>query len=136
MSFHIRPFLLALVALTLGVFASSFHPYAEETEDNPPSNVSEADLETYIAVYNAMQDDHGLSIEEAIKPYKLSLDEFRSSERRIQNESRLVERVRGALLDHAKKKAMFAQGPRPSPSPPTLLSATPTAVKKKAGASK
>lgn len=136
MSFHIRPFVLVFVVLTLGVFASSFHPYAEETEDSPPSSVSEADVETYIAVYNAMQDDHGLAIEDAIKPHKLSLEEFRNSERRIQLESRLVERVRAALLDHAKRKSLFAQGPQPSLSPPALAAATPRPVKKKPGPNK
>jgi len=121
---------LLCTAVALGVLASAFHPRAQETEESQPSSVSEADVERYIAVYSAMQDDHDLNIDQALKPYDLTLDEFRSTERRIQGESRLVERVRAALLDHAKGRALFAQAAEtqtPVPAP----SATPERKSKK-----
>jgi hypothetical protein len=82
----------------------------------------------YIKVYTAMQDDHDLTIENAIKAYNVSLDEFRQIERRIQAESRLVERVRQALLDHVKEHSVFAQSmatPSPTATPAPRAERTP-----------
>lgn len=126
MTLRLRPLLLILGAVAVSVLSVVFHPKAEETSDDvPPSSVSEADVQTYIEVYSAMQDNHDLTIDDAIKPYHVSLDMFRQTERHIQDESRLVERVRDALLEHAKKRALFAQAPgdKPAEAPPT---ATPT----------
>ena len=109
-------FVTLLVAIAaFGIPFVVLHPQAEEVEESEPSAVSESDLQTYINVYSAMQDDHDLVIDDAIKPYSLSLDGFRHLERRIQAQSRLVDRVRQALLEHAKAKSAFAQ----SPSTPT-----------------
>jgi len=111
--------LLTIAALGVGVFV--FHPQAEEVESTEPPPVSESDLQTYIKVYTAMQDDHDLTIEEAIKPYGVSLDDFRQTERRIQNEPRLVERVRQSLLDHVKEHSVFAQSLTPPVPVPTAV---------------
>jgi len=100
-------FLFALGAL--GLLLAGVRPKAEETESSEPPPVSEDELELYIKVYSAMQDDHDLSIENAIRPYQTSLDNFRQLERRIQNQPRLVERVRQALLEHAKHNSLFAE---------------------------
>ncbi len=109
-------FLLILLAIgTLGIGVFVFHPQAEEVESIEPPPVSESDLQMYIKVYTAMQDDHDLTIEEAIKPYNVSLDDFRQIERHIQNEARLVERVRQALLEHVKEHSVFAQSLTPAP---------------------
>ena len=115
-------FLLLLLAIgVLGVGVFVFHPQAEEVESTEPPPVSESDLQMYIKVYTAMQDDHDLTIEDAIKPYSVSLDDFRQIERRIQGEARLVERVRQALLEHVKEHSVFAQSltpPAPVATPP------------------
>ena len=113
--------LLLIVVLGAGVFV--FHPQAEEVESTEPPPVSESDLQMYIKVYTAMQDDHDLTIEDAIKPYNVSLGDFRQIERRIQGEARLVERVRQALLEHVKEHSVFAQSltppaPADTPVPP------------------
>jgi len=63
----------------------------------------------YIDVYKAMQSDHDLTIETAIQPYHVELEEFRQIERKIQNQPRLVDRVREALLEHVKAHSAFAQ---------------------------
>jgi len=114
-------FLLLAIALGVaGMVAMGVHPQAEEVEENEPPAVSESDIELYINVYTAMQNDHDLTIDSAIKPYHLSLEDFRKIELRIQNQPRLVERVRQALLENAKEHSVFAQ----SISPP-MATATP-----------
>ena len=120
MTRRFRFVLLLLAVATLGLVVFVFRPQAEEVEHSEPPPVSETDLQMYIKVYTAMQDDHDVTIEEAIKPYNISLDDFRQVERRIQGESRLVERVRQALLDHVKDHSVFAQSvgtPSPSATP-------------------
>ena len=67
--------LCALAAV--GVLATVFRPQAEEVSESEPPSVSESDLQLYIKVYAAMQDDHDLMIENAIKPSQMSLDDFR-----------------------------------------------------------
>jgi hypothetical protein len=82
---------------------------AEDVRPAPHDNkVSEADVELYIAVYSAMQADHGLSIEEAVAGHKVSVDEFRDVERRVQLDQRMVDRVRLALLNQAKTRNTWA----------------------------
>jgi len=115
-------FLVVLLAIaTLGVGVFVFHPQAEEVESTEAPPVSDSDLQMYIKVYMAMQDDHDLTIDDAIKPYAVSLDDFRQTERHIQNEPRLVERVRQALLDHVKEHSVFAQSLTPPPAPATAV---------------
>jgi hypothetical protein len=125
-------YLLLLVALgTLGAMVAIFHPAAEEVEESDTGTVSEPDLQMYIKVYSAMQDDHDLTIDEAIKPYHISLDGFRQIERRIQNQPRLVDRVREALLDNARAHSVFAEAAA-TPTPlRTPLEPTPKHRKKR-----
>jgi hypothetical protein len=110
-------FLLLLIACgLLATVLAVFHPAAEEVDEDEPSTVSESDLKMYIKVYTAMQDDHDLVIDSAIKPYQISLDDFRQLEQRIQSQPRLVERVREALLEDRRTHSVFA-GPTPTPTP-------------------
>lgn len=101
----------------LGVLVAALRPQAEEVEENEAPAVSESDLQIYIKVYTAMQEDHDLVIDNAIKPYQISLDDFRQLERRVQGQSRLVDRVRQALLDSAKAHSVFAQAVAATPTP-------------------
>jgi ABC-type transport system involved in cytochrome bd biosynthesis fused ATPase/permease subunit len=114
-------FVLFLVALgTLGLLLAGVKPQAEEMESSEPAQVREDEIELYIKVYTAMQDDHDLTIENAIRPYQTSLESFRQVERRIQSQPRLVDRVRQALLEHAKANSVFAQSlgtPTPAATP-------------------
>jgi hypothetical protein len=110
---------LLLCVLAGAGLATVFHPQAQETSDSEAPTVSEADVQLYIKVYVAMQEDHDLTIENAIKPHQLSLDDFRQIERRIQNQPRLVERVRQALLDHVKANSTVALSTAtPTPAAP------------------
>ena len=108
--------LLCLLAIA-GVLVTVFHPQAEEVGDSEPPSVSESDLQLYIKVYSAMQEDHDLTIENAIRPHNISLDDFRQLERRIQSQPRLVDRVRQALLEQVKANSTFALATA-TPTPP------------------
>jgi hypothetical protein len=116
MTKRIRPVLLLVACVTLGAMVAVFHPHAEEVEESEPPAVSESDLQLYIKVYSAMQDDHDLTIDNAISPHNMSLDDFRQLERRIQGQLRLVDRVRQALLERAMEHSVFAQA-LPTPTP-------------------
>lgn len=117
---RLRLLTLPCVLVVVGVLATVFHPQAEEVSDSEPPSVSESDLQLYIKVYAAMQEDHDLTIDNAIKSSQMSLDDFRQLERRIQNQPRLVERVREALLERVKANSTFALStatPTPAESP-------------------
>jgi hypothetical protein len=118
--------LILLAIAALGVSFAAFRPRAQEVGDEEPPSVSEKDLSMYIDVYKAMQSDHDLTIEVAIQPYHVGLEEFRQLERKIQNQPRLVDRVREALLEHVKAHSAFAQ----ALASPTAA-ATPTPKKHK-----
>jgi hypothetical protein len=113
---HIRFLLLVAVLGICGAMFAVFRPAAEEVGESNTQTVSESDLQMYEKVYEAMQDDHDLTIEEAIKPYHVSLDDFRHIERRIQSQPRLVDRVREALLENARAHSVFAETPA-TPTP-------------------
>jgi len=116
---RLRLVLLLCVLAVASVLATVFHPQAEEVGESEPPSVSESDLQLYIKVYGAMQEDHDLTIENALKS-QMSLDDFRQLERRIQNQPRLVERVRDALLERVKANSTFALStatPTPGESP-------------------
>ena len=107
---------LAVGAVLCGGLLVRFSPELQWAgEPNPVTEdpgISETELQLYIAVYSAMQDDHDLTIEEALIPHGLDLVEFRSLERRIQKREMYVDRVREALLEHAKNRA---EGPKRPP---------------------
>jgi len=113
-------FSLAIAALVLTAPMAPERLHAQDAEEGEPANVSEAEVSTYIDVYGAMQADHDLAIEEALRRHGNGMDlaEFRDVERRIQRQDRLVERVRQALLDHARKRA----GALPPEAQPTKRS--------------
>jgi hypothetical protein len=108
MTKRLRLVTLLCVLAVVGVLATVFHPQAEEVGESEPPSVSESDLQLYIKVYGAMQGDHDLTIENAVQSHQISLDDFRQIERRIQNQPRMVERVRQALLDQVKANSTFA----------------------------
>jgi hypothetical protein len=100
---------LVLVGLLAVGLCFALQPEAQEIErgDEAETVVSDEDLALYIDVYAAMQNDHNLTIEQALDrvAHGMSLPQFRRLERRIQREERLVERVRSALLEQAKSRA-------------------------------
>ncbi len=117
---HMRRVILFAIPVLLGAFSVMSHtsheapePIAQsDTAESPaaePEDVSDEQLQTYVAVYSAMQLDHSLTLEDALEPHKMSLDEFRGIERRVQSKSRLVTTVREALLEQAKQRSAFSE---------------------------
>ena len=110
---------LALLALSLvaiaGIVVIALRPAAQEIDSNEPPKVSDADFQTYVAVYGAMQSDHDLTIEHALEPYQMSVDAFRQIERRVQSDERLTDKARQALLANAQNRSAFALVPTPTP---------------------
>lgn len=101
------------------------HPQAQEAgEETDVHAVTDAELALYIEVYGAMQADHGLAIEDALASRQVTIEQFRSIERRVQHQQRTVDRVRQALLEQAKARAASwspAAADTPSPSPPPRI---------------
>ncbi len=108
------------VGALLGALACGLRPEAQEAAVTGPDEVSAEELQLYIDVYSAMQADHGLTLEQVLGQKQISLEDFRSVERRVQREDRLVRKVREALLAQAKARGdqigAFAATP-PAPSP-------------------
>jgi TolA-binding protein len=115
---------LSLAAL-VGVTVVALHPAAQESDQSPPPKVTESELQTFIKIYSAMQINHDLTIQQAIAPYNMSLDDFRQLERHIQKEQRLVDRVRQALLTQAQSRSAFDSG---ATSNATVSEPTPTSA--------
>ena len=90
--------------LLAGALALSVRPQAQESEEREQQGVTEAEIELYIDVYSAMQKDHDVTIELALAPHNVSLEQFRDVERRVQRDQRIVDRVREALLETAKAR--------------------------------
>ncbi len=99
----------AAVAIGISVFGGMGSPdaaiQAQETPEVDDTRVTEAELDLYIEVYRAMQVDRSLKIDQALADRDLTLAEFRSIERRVQEQARLIKRVREALLEQAKENA-------------------------------
>jgi hypothetical protein len=111
---RLAPFLAVCAAVAVMVLV--FRPQAQEVEEGAePTPVSDTEVQMYIKVYTAMQEDHDLTIEQAIAPYHTSLGDFRRLERRVQNEPQRVDQVREALLQDAKTHSGFSE-PVPSPT--------------------
>ena len=89
----------------VGTLLLESRPRAQEVEEPETSEVTERELDLFIDVYSSMQADHDLTIDEVLSQREVSLQEFRDIERRIQQQGRLVRRVREALIDHAKAHA-------------------------------
>lgn len=107
--------LLGAVLATIVLESSELAPITEDVVEAPLGvdednrRVSDDELETYIDVYRTMQTDHSLNIDQVVGNYNLTVKEFRSLERRIQNDSTYVERVREALLEHVQNNSRFSE---------------------------
>lgn len=93
-------------------------PLAQLVAGPPPRELTDDEVDLYIAVYKAMQADRDLKIDEAIEPHAISLADFRDIERRVQMSSTLVDRVRRELVAHAEEISVFSPAqPQPAPEP-------------------
>lgn len=115
----IAPVVVVAVLGSIVIWNLADHGRAQEIEEADEVKVPPDELELYIRVYTALQDDHDLAIENAIQPYHISIENFRALEQRIQSDPRLVDRVREALLDHVRSRGIYARvvgTPTPTPT--------------------
>jgi hypothetical protein len=68
----------------------------EETDDDD-KDVPTSQVDKYISVYESMQKDHNLTVEQASSKQGLTVEQFRSIEGKIERDDTLRERVRKAL---------------------------------------
>ena len=102
---------LAVVDASRGAFASEHHRrssmgvhLAQEKEGELPpedTDVPPPEVDKYIKVYQAMQRNRNLTVEQAAAQQGLSVSAFRSLENRIQRNDALREHVRDSLKPQA-----------------------------------
>lgn len=80
---------------------------AEAPDDEAPIPTDQVDK--YIAVYSAMQRDHGLSVEQAASKQGLTVSRFREIEDKIERNPVVHERVLEALRNAGKKQQPTAK---------------------------
>ncbi|MGD9764064.1 MAG: hypothetical protein AB7V27_10150 [Candidatus Binatia bacterium] len=115
---------LGAAGLLIGPLVFRLAPQAQERaleEDE----VTPGELQLYIDVYTAMQANHDLVLDDALAQKGVQVAQFRSIERRVQRDDRLVRKVREALIASAKTRN--EQPPLVGGSPGTPGPATPSA---------
>ncbi len=78
---------------------------AETGGDDDDTDVPTSQVDKYISVYEAMQKDHNLTIEQAASKQGLTVAQFRELEGRIERDDTLRERVSKALRHAANPTA-------------------------------
>jgi hypothetical protein len=72
-------------------------PAPPEETDEDDKDVPTSQVDKYISVYESMQKDHNLTVEQAASKQGLTVGQFRSLEHKIEADDTLRERVRKAL---------------------------------------
>jgi hypothetical protein len=70
---------------------------AGDSADEDDKDVPTSQVDKYISVYESMQKDHSLTVEQAASKQGLTVAQFRDLENKIENDDTLRERVRKAL---------------------------------------
>jgi hypothetical protein len=76
-----------------------------ETDEDDNNDVPTSQVDKYISVYESMQKDHNLTVEQAASKQGLTVEQFRNLENKIENDDALRERVRKALRQAANPNA-------------------------------
>ncbi len=79
-------------------------PVAQDDSDDD-KDVPTSQVDKYINVYEAMQKDHNLTVEQAASKQGLTVAQFRDLEGRIERDDTIRERVRKALRHAANPNA-------------------------------
>ncbi len=69
----------------------------EETDEADDKDVPTSQVDKYISVYESMQKDHNITVEQATSKQGLTVAQFRNLENKIEADDTLRERVRKAL---------------------------------------
>ncbi|HLH76286.1 MAG TPA: hypothetical protein VKV28_05700 [Candidatus Binataceae bacterium] len=78
---------------------------AQQDADEGSDQVKPEDVEKYIKVYQAMQRNRALTIDQATAEQHMSVAQFREIEGRVERDGVLRERVRSQLLKSAKQRS-------------------------------
>ncbi len=81
----------------LQLAAQSATPSSPNQADEDDTDVPTGQVDKYISVYEEMQKDHNLTVEQAASKQGLTVTQFRQLEGRIERDDTLRERVRKAL---------------------------------------
>src|SRR6266481_964116 len=84
-------------ALQLAAAPATAPAPASETDEEDDKDVPTSQVDKYISVYESMQKDHNLTVEQATSKQGLTVAQFRSIEGKIERDDTLRERVRKAL---------------------------------------
>lgn len=123
MVFRLTSVALGVVAIgaLVGALLFGMRPEAQEPAPSPADSVSPEELQLYIDVYTAMQANHDLTLDQVLATKNVTVQQFRNVERRVQQQDRLVHKVRDALTAQAKARAdqiaPFAAQPTPAAQP-------------------
>ena len=74
-----------------------------ETNEEDDKDVPTSQVDKYISVYESMQKDHNLTVEQATSKQGLTVAQFREIEGKIERDDTLRERVRKALRHERDK---------------------------------
>ncbi len=77
---------------------------AQDQGDDEDRDVPTSQVDKYISVYEAMQKNHDLTVEQASSREGLTVEQFRALENKIEADDTLRERVRKALRHAANPK--------------------------------
>jgi predicted PurR-regulated permease PerM len=72
-------------------------PAPPQETDEDDKDVPTSQVDKYISVYESMQKDHNLTVEQAASKQGLTVEQFRALENKIEADDTLRERVRKAL---------------------------------------
>jgi hypothetical protein len=90
--------------LGLQLAAEQAVPASASESDDDDKDVPTSQVNKYISVYEAMQKDHNLTVEQAASKQGLTVAQFRQLENKIESDDTLRERVRKALRHAANPK--------------------------------
>jgi hypothetical protein len=91
----------------------------DDDQDAEGDEVSPSQLEQYVKVYQAMQRDRTITVDQATAREHLTVAQFRDIEGRIERDGALRERVRRELLKSAQEKSNALKlKPQSAPSSP------------------
>ena len=78
---------------------------ADTDQDDDDKDVPPGQVDKYVNVYQSMQKNHGLTVEQAASKQGMTVAQFRSLEEKIERDDTLRERVRTALRKAANPNA-------------------------------
>ena len=79
-------------------------PEPADDSDQDDKDVPTSQVDKYISVYESMQKDHNITVEQATSKQGLTVEQFRALENKIEADDTLRERVRKALRHAANPK--------------------------------